>query len=65
MLDNKHEDLNDLLDPDLHFLIISDDDFICGKCKHCTGDFISCTKFKSRKPMSFLFNQCDEFISRE
>ncbi len=65
MLDNKHEDFNDLLAPDLQFLIISDDDFICGKCKYCTGDVISCSKFESRKPMSFLFNQCNEYTPKD
>ncbi len=65
MPDNKPDDFKDLLDPDLHFLIISDDDFICGKCKHCTGDVISCSKFESRKPMSFLFNQCDAFTPKD
>jgi hypothetical protein len=65
MPNNKLDDFDDLIDPDLHFLIISDDDFICGNCKHCTNDVISCSKFESRKPMSFLFNQCDEFTPKD
>lgn len=65
MPDNKHDDFDDLLDSDLQFLIITDDTLICGLCKHCTGEVITCSKFKDRKPSSiFIFNYCGDFEPR-
>ena len=49
----------------LQFCIITDDDFICGGCKHCTGCVLTCGKYEHRKPMSFIFNDCDEFEHKD
>ena len=51
---------------DIQFVIITEDDFICGNCANCSGEVIACANFERRKPISiFLYNICAEYIPKD